>query len=803
MTIKKSLISMAAASLLVAAMTGCSDDSSSSTPTPTPSTVTSVTATDGYVYNYGVTVTYSDGNSSAKNYTTSAALTDAVKMTTKAAGKRQVAGSAVMSLSELNSTVLDNLKSVNLFTKGQSSDGTTITYATFFDANGNGEFNTTEGDYYVPTGGFTMSTPAGFKVISPITTIVNSRITTLMASESNDSNRSEITSLALSKVATALGLTSDKIKNVDPMDTVSSDPAYALINALMGQVIIDGEESAVATSLVSATAPATVSDALKNIAAGATSSKSLFTDAANQLAADSDMINSVSSWNLDDLRSRTMGTAKTTFTPTELTSGSADFNVTAITIGGKNTSELAGSGAKIAAGALDVTKITFDSANDTNISNKPIKFVMQIGAQEAWRAADANVSSLTVSMPMDINGTDGTVNGVISGDITWEGVDIEGNTFYGDMNKSAFTTKVGTPIAFASSVLTLTVADILTTIDTNSSSKAGLDIDNSISNVKIALVNGTTSIQQIDNSGSTNKTKYWGNTAIASVLGGINVTGKTILKNALVDGRQGGGATAAVNVKPNNTFNVSGANRGVTGGATSSTDTNATARIVFNNDTNRSVSLTKSAVDSLEENTTIAFTLGDMLTDTNLTLLSKKLKSTSTAAANAVTNAFEINTTSTEAGELNTTITTVVTDEFGEANTTVTYITVNRAPVYDTRKVIDVNLSDENTSAPLIADYDGTANGNKIHTVVKVKDGNSSRYFPITHAAWSDINLTKTFHGKVRLSDDNRSIEINSTIVQNNKVSDLDLNLTVNVATAYDQYNAFLENNATDYNLTH
>jgi len=60
MTINKSLVSVAASALLVAAMTGCgSSDSGTTTTTPTQSGIQSATkVADGYVFNAKVTAYY-------------------------------------------------------------------------------------------------------------------------------------------------------------------------------------------------------------------------------------------------------------------------------------------------------------------------------------------------------------------------------------------------------------------------------------------------------------------------------------------------------------------------------------------------------------------------------------------------------------------------------------------------------------------------------------------------------------------------------------------------------------------------
>jgi hypothetical protein len=673
MTLKKSMISIAAAGVIAATITGCGSSSGgSSNGGGSTAQPTSITATDGYVYNYNVTATYADGNESNRTYGTTAVLTDAVSKTTKAAGQAQVAGSATMNLKDvLTDDQLDNLRYVTLSQAPQTTDGTTITYQTFFDANGDGLFDTAAGDVLVPAG-FTMKAPAGFKMITPLTTLVQARIDTLTASDVNDSNRSEKAALALTQIASALGLTADKIKNIDPMDTVETDPAYALINALAGQLITDTEVTAVSTALATATAATTVSAALNNIAAGATASKSLFTDAANQLAADADMINTVSSWNLDALRNTTA--AQTAFNPTNLTASAADFNVSDIEINSIAASTLAGAGAKIKEADLNDVTFELDTSSEANVSNKMFKLVLDLRTQETYIAADANVSSLTVVVPFELNSTvnaSKVIDGKISGNIIWNGVDGAGNTFTGEMNATEFASRSGVTAIDVTDDgdVTIQAHKILTTADSNSSNKVGVDaLDASIANIKMAIVDSENALQKTNAAGTASA--YWGNTAIASVYGAIVETGKTILKNTLVDGRAANTASPAVNAAPAHALTLNGKETG--------TGTTA-APFIINNNSPLSLALAANgSTDAAEKNTTITIAASSTDLDLNTSNIISKAKANVFAATAA---GSEFNTTSTTAGDLNYTITTVATDEFGESNTTTYYITANRAPV--------------------------------------------------------------------------------------------------------------------------
>lgn len=728
MTLNKSIISVAAASLLAAGFSGCGSSSSTTPVTPTTQP-TSITATDGYVLNYSVTATYSDGNTSAQNYTTTAALTSAVTNAKIVAGGTQTAGSAVLSLTELNSTVLDNLQYITLSQKAQSSDGTTLTYGTFFDANGDNKFVAADGDI-AASSAFSMKAPAGYKNITPITSLIQARIDTLVASDTNDTNKSAVMALALTQISAALGIAEDSLKNVDPMDAVSSDPSYALVNAVLGQAVTDGDLTNIATSLATATAATDAVSALRNIATGATKSAAYFTSTADQFEADPTMINSVASMNLDATRTND-STAASTFAPVLLAAGSADFNVTAINIDSVAVDTLLSSGAKIDFTSLDSTDLALAASTDVNTTNKPFTLALKIGAQESRVNADANISSLTILVPMEMNNTlDATqyMNAAVSGTVTWEGVLSSGATFSGEMNASEFTNATGssgiegvtTPVSVSANTagtatMTLKVGSILTAIDSNSTVTNILTDNTIISDLKIALVDSNSSFQRTSGTAS----EYWGNTAIASVKGGINVNGKSIFKNATTDSRDASAiasanVAAAVNASSSTatatTTSINGYAIAGNTGVTSNTGNNT--YIINQGDASHfSVSGNYTNINTGEKNTTIAFTKSTNAIDGNtsatvvdvnttaVTNLSAKISNSSTGES--ITQTELIKLSSSAARPLGTaavagggysmaTYNVISTDEFGKASvagdSNITF-------VYNARPTVDVNTS--------------------------------------------------------------------------------------------------------------
>ncbi|NOQ29789.1 MAG: hypothetical protein GQ570_01570 [Helicobacteraceae bacterium] len=729
MTLNKSIISVAAASLLAAGFAGCGSSSSSTPVTPTTQP-TSITATDGYVLNYSVTATYSDGNTSAQNYTTTAALTSAVTNAKIVAGSTQTAGSAVLDLSELNSSVLDNLQYITLSQKAQSSDGTTLTYGTFFDANGDNKFVAADGDIVAPSA-FSMKAPAGYKNITPITSLIQARIDTLVATDTNDTNRSEVMALALTQISDALGISEDNLKNVDPMDVISSEPAYALVNAVLGQAVTDGDLTNIATSLATATKATSAVSALRNIATGATVSAAYFTSTADQFEADSSMLASVSTMNLDATRTNTSA-AQNTFTPTLLVAGSADFNVSNIEINGKDVDLLLGSGAKVGFTSLDTTTIDLAASTDANTTNKSFTLAIKIGAQESRVNADANISSLTILVPMEINNTvdEATkkINAVVSGDVTWEGVLPSGATFSGDMNSSVFTNVSGAsdinygvvnPVSIPDNVngattMTLNIGDILTAIDKNSTEENIMTDDSIISDLKIALVDSNSTFQLVNGT----KSEYWGNTAIASVKGGINVNGKSIFKNATTDARNGLTSIGA-NVPAKTTVTLSsatGSNTAINGYAAAN-NVNALAgnhTYVINEGTTThfTVASLYENTDTGEKNTTIAFTKSTKTLDGNtsatvvdvnataVTNLSAKISNSSTDETPSQTELIKLSSSAARplgssavagGGYSMATYNVISTDEFNKAS--VAGADSNITFVYNAKPTVDVNSS--------------------------------------------------------------------------------------------------------------
>ncbi len=796
MTIKKTLISVAASALLLAAMTGCSDDDDDNN-SNSSSNPTSIIASDGYVLNYTAVAIISDTEGNESNTThAEIKLPKSVSNASFVDGV-QVAGSPVLDLTkDLTPAEIDNLVEVRL-SYVEQKDNSGIP-GTFFDANSDGKFVQADGDILITDTKFAMTAPAGYKNITPITTLIATRIAALIGADNNESNRSEVEALALKEIAAGLGLKQSDIQLVDPMDAALSNPTYTLINAMLGQAITDGNLGTIATSLSKATAAKDASDALRNIADGAGASKLFYTSTAEKIDLDpSGYLDNVSSMNLDSGRSQTKG-GGTSFAPALTTTSDADFNVTAITIKDVNTSILISSGAKVGASYLEATGIKITTA-DANISNKKFTLAIKVSSQRERMNDAKSVTSLTISVPFEMNNTKGKgLDAAISDNVTWEGIKKNGAFFSGEMNATAFikaTKEAGVKDVPGvetndKDTLELAIDSIIEAADNNSSNAA--DLKDEITNISIALVDTDSSTQMV-NEKNTNSL-YWGNTEVVASGGTIRLKGKSIFKNDYTDMRDDSeDSKVRVNAVPDNSLSFSNIATPIDGKKGTGNTTNP---FVFNINTYSDVILSTSTTDKKETNTTVAFTHGSYITDKNSSTLSKALESNSSKKATAA-HVFDFNATKiTTAGELNTTITTVVTDEFGEANSTKYYFTVNR-PFYVKKAAFDGN------SSQLLADYDaGKGADANLSTLkgwgISITDSNNTEVNITTknNGDRTEYNITNwgTNTYEVYLTDKG-SLEINEINETALGLIIADINFTVNAINAKDMYDQ-------DFNLS-
>ena len=745
MTFKKSMISIAAAAVIAAGITGCGSSSSTAATTTTTTTTTtqptSIKAVDGYVMNAKVTAIWGDGNETNTTHS-STVLTD---VTTKSQLSPAKAGSPSYDLSELTASQLENLIAVKMEYKAAVPGTGNIVYnASYFDADGDGEYNQTKGDVYTATN-FAMYAPEGFSIISPISTLVYAYANT--AVDANESNSSEIVAAALTKVAAALGLSETDMKTVDPVGAISSKPEYALINAMVGSLLEEGNSLAnlktFATSLVAESAPATASAAFTNLGTAVTNSgignsAAVFTDIADQLSKDSTLISDVKNWNLDSVRASTVTAGS--LVVEHLTATDADYNVTDVSIDDVNASVLVSAGAKIskaaaAAGDLNDIQLQIAPKDANSTDNATIGFILKLANEDSNVVGDNNFTEVTVYIPVELNTTDvssGTLGGGLLGTST---IEVEYTTDSGtraaiDANASALgfsaiTNPASTDlVTISNNIITLKADAILNQLETNISTATvpfTLDLTR-IAKLQVAVVDSAGVLSKTNTAAT--KTGFWGTTTVTSDLGGLQKTGKTVLDLTYADMRTNatkanaeGNASVAATVDTGT--NLYGAKPSI--GQACYIDVNATT--ITNTDDNITLSFTDNSIDSAaEQNASISISESSSLISISKTALSDMDADALAYGSNDFNVTIDASAIIAAASGSHPTavVSYKVTDEFGAAHATDQNMTItfNRAPtdivfVGSNEYNVTITGADKNITAiehrTTGADYNGTA----------------------------------------------------------------------------------------------
>jgi hypothetical protein len=794
MTLNKSLISVAAATILAAGFAGCGSSSSSSSTTTQP---TALTAVDGYTIGGTVTVGY-DVNGT--QYTVAVDNTANYAQVSNAAGVA-VAGKPSFSLADLNSTVLDNLVYVKLGSHAGYTTTSGITYAPTYTSISDSNFTYIAGTDLDAATTFEMIAPSGYKYPTPITTLIYYAAKADV--DANESNRTALYAKAATSIAAALGVSADDIKNVDPMTTLTSPTKknMGFVNTMMGDFIKNTSAANLAlagTSLTNATAAtgttiaAKIASAMGNLAtaataAGLTASATGYTATKNAYTADPSLADSISSMSLDVTRNAT--TTSGTFTPELKAVVAKDFNVTTVQINDVNVSDLLSSGAKITTDNLLVKfGISSNSGADNNFT-KNLRVVAKFSGERTAVAADVNATQITFSLPFTIGSTGGDVNATLpaSTNIAIEGKDNTGAVFNSELNASYIDNSFIACTA-GSNIVQVNVKNILAALDTNLSTfNIGTD---QVALTEIVLVDTDSSLGRV-NSAQT-ASVIWSSATTTSMAGHVTGTGYSVLKQATADYRtaatRANVGAYATNPNSTNSVAVTGTINGVTAdatnnkvyiinaGSTSVYDFNATNLNDETFEDNTTLTLTARAT-SIDNNTT------DTVVDVNTTAVALARANAGTVATN-LASVFKLSATPTAATNRHAMVTYKVTstDEFGLAyegtdkdrNITFAY---NRAP------------SDLNISALVFSDANNTA-----------KDKNSS-WFTITDLdgtadqnASSDVNVTAVASGAVNNAAGTFASDYNLTA--QNGVLTIDLNGTAGSSA---EINVSFEANATGY----
>ena len=773
---KKSL-SIVAAGIIAAGLIGCGGGSSSSSSKTTSTTQpTEIKGVDGYVMNAKVDVNYWDPETNTTK-TVNVDATPSYYYTVDISTNKAKAGKPEYKL-DVNSSVLEHVVSVSLTsqTAGKAADGS-VYAPSFFDADANGEYNSSI-DVTIPAG-ITLKAPKGYSVVTPISTLIATVVEAQLKADKNETNLTAVIDDATEKVANALGINANTLKTVDPISLLDSsdeiEQAYVVANAFAGGIITEnGDTTKAYNSLASAKKAASAVDVISNLqkaasASGATKTANILAELKNQVEASSENLKKIiETANLD--KTRSLSIKNNGLTTIAKQAEPADFNITDI------FGEAGAEGYKIQASDLDSVYLKL-AANEQNVTNKNFAFVIQIANPKEYVAADTNVSTLTIKVPFEVNATDGKIAATIPDDakIVAEGINVAGDKILTyDKNLSEWNINKGDIFTVNNNNGTITIdaKTLVEKIETNTSKAffggSTAAFPQKVEQIKAAFV--VESANGVDHGNIIVPPKV----TITSDAGTINETGIQLLSFKQADIRSAVNYTGN-NKAPNNDLNISGINGFVgnlAGTLNKASDTNSsTGRKIVNNNTALDINLTASTQDNWEKNTTVTWTLGNYLTDKNLTGVSTKLKADSSSDA-YVSNAIDVNTSSTDEGNLTTNITFKVCDEFGECNTTTAYLVVNRAPVFVT-KVNDTNVT-------IVKDYDGF--GNLQIPNVALLENNGTKID--LNESYQDVNVSDSLVVQAKLVDANKTIEFNQTYK-----SDWNITVDVNATDGYDDLN--------------
>jgi len=757
MTIKKSLISVAASALLVSAMTGCGSSDTTAT-TPPPAGVTGIQsatqAVDGYIYNATVKAHYlAENNASMKTLAMTAVPTtkDVIKNTVT------LGGSTYALPADTNATVKSRIKYFSISNTPSSTTGTTFTPAAYIEADGIDGYDTND----TLLGSTVIYAPANSAIASPLTNLVvlaNPSIfgTPAVAGGTVPTSLVDINATTLAnleanatKIATNLGLGNVNLLTEDPVALAAKNPTYKLVTALL-------KDATNANAILNATPAKNLAQTLAIVASATTGQAKTLASALQASAANGAFTTAdVATMNVE--KSVESGQIKSLAAPVV----TGKFPVSSIQIGGVDSDNLTASGAKLNNANL-VSTITMASNMDANISTTGFELVIAIkGDKDFVSQNDSNLSgALVVSVPFDLNATNGilAVNVPASTLIPYEVKASDGSEVVvkSDVNATTMSLSGTNAVSAAGKVLTMNIGTIVKNVLTKSADNnltspktPNLNIK-SISNIQVYLKDASGKIIGTDTAGTNGIPLAKG--TLNGIAGSISATEALKIFN-LGDADLRGTVTDA-NIAPNNVFTIGNADANNSVAATDSNISDFNSMPILNNNSPFDMNVTSQTVDTIEKNTTVAFTFGNYITDKNTSNVSKLIKNNTDGNTSS---AFDVNTTLTTADtNLTTTITMVATDEFGDANTTTMNVLINRAPVRVTG--VDGNKT------KLYIENDSFQDINITGNYVTLTENNASD-INLT-SVYQDINVSasKLVKAKLVKSSNTLFIEFNTTL---------------------------------------
>jgi hypothetical protein len=752
MTINKTLISVAAATLLAAGFAGCGSSSSDTPLTPPPATSaiqSAVQAVDGYIYNATVTAFYVKDDNTTMG---SVALTSTPTTKNTSTGVVTL-GSSTYSLPDANASIKERIKFFKIATTTSVDDGNvTFTPAAYIEADGRDGYDVND----TLVGTTVIYAPATSKIASPLTSLAYQAAKTVLGSETAgvgtigtakaDINTSMVAAIEANatKIATNLGLSGVDLLTADPIALASSNPTFKLVTGLL-----KGANATDAATILAATAPTTLSGILTTIATctsgsglGATFAGTLKTLVDNGAFTTAD----IATLNIE--KSVTSGTYTTVTTPTL----SGKFPISAVTVGASDYSVLATAGGKYAI-TTDNLAINMSLAKtDANVSNTTFNLLVAFKTDKARVNDDSNISSSFVAkIPFDLNITDGVVatagigaNTIIpiqlknaDGSATATKSDINATSLFGTASLTTLvkvqSTATGTTTAAAGSNFVQfdlnNIVAKLVAADGNVTGSTETPVG-TISDVQVMLQDSTGAIV-----GATNATTLLPlPKATFSDIGTGSITGTEVIKLinlSTLDMRSG--VTTRANADGNASVTLGTPVGGTFTGSGLAYDTNST-------DTNVTLTFADNSADSaIESNATVTgitvsngyITLGKTaLTDLNST-------ANGTNELNITTVPATINAAATGSHPF-TVLKYTAKDEFAKAGSeqNVTF-TFNRAPSVTTAGATAFSFS--GIGALTL----GVDKNNSVASAVTDKDGDTGLSLKIIAAAAAASNITE------------------------------------------------------------
>jgi len=733
------MISIAAASVIAATMTGCGSSSSSSKSNNSADTVTSVEVVDGKVLNATAKATYFDDKNVSQTITL-----ESVRSSKDLISGVATKGKYAYTVPESNMSIADKIRFITVSTKAMEIKDGKVYDGAYIDTDLSGDFNSTVdaafSDTYVAV--------KGVAYVSPISTLVYGIVKDeLEATGANfkDINTTKIDN-AIAAIASKLNVSANDLRSTDPL--AESAKEFGFINAMLGDMD-QGELETLGKDLAAVESNATdFSGVIDMLADNVPSTQNnLFDGLKANIASGALTVDSLKILNFDDTRdadgSPVLATASAT----------AIGNINSILI--DNVVEGIATGDKLGAG---VVNFVFDEgkATDANASGT-VDLVFSATAPKDNMEDKAGSDVLTIKLSgiaiKRVNGittfdTNATKLASMKTSYIWSNSEVVYDHNYvsqTDLNNSFV---VSNTVVGATSINLATLTDAVEqnlTTETNSTTTADFVNDN-LTNFKAAIVDNDGLLQLWDD--SSDNARIW--TTTTTAFG----QGKTLI-NATLDGR---GSSTAYNDAPTissitaidgntsaNPTNTVVLETAPTAPLSSATTVMNADMIVVNKDVNSTYItmpvVTANGTDTTEDNNTV--------TISSYPAWVVPAKTTLVAKASRVEFNLSINT-SNITSEGNTTMNVCVKDEFGkktDSNAEVLFF-ANMAPVITAITTVDDLNTTDRVYAGIVSGHNGTAtcsaDTNTTAVTCAVSTDGNLTLTSSTDIASTDINVTVT-----------------------------------------------------------